>query len=533
MDQQLQELKDTILSKFSDSEVAGLKRLKKQLVRQYLNLGKNVTKENIVLDAAPEEIAQTLEGKNLLVMCGGGKDSEVVLAGARALQLMMLEEYGTTFNLRVGIGRQPGMIDVYDNLEHAFDALKLKGDPSVDLFYIDGKQTQPYDKNTPIPEDVTTIHRDNALVNGHIFSGAGRRTFCDDCNKSLAGWIASGISYKDGADLFMTGDSTTELNAQIRSAVPEMAKGLEVELPQASVGKTQTQHAFELLDTVGRAHSELVHGSEEEAAARSINFEGIPDKTRFVSFFSALGYESKDRLDFLTNFLGFSFDSLMFSFTESDCGNPALMCHLYGLVAEHAHGSQGATYNDGVRMYVDYAIGKMEEKGFPAQLIDKMRERYSNDENIQQMREKVEEYASRAYHFEPEHLVAMVYAPFTEHGKNLNRYLNYLVKSEKPDGHTLLAAEGKVRDLLSSDAPPTEEQGKLAERLSDLTGLNLKQMRHLSNAGLALNNFDRLHRSNDVTEKLRETMDLDSLYIGKGQLTADGKPLVQLTIRGR
>lgn len=523
-------LKDEILSHFSDEEKAGLERLKKQIIRNYVNLGKPITKNSVNLEPTREEITQSLQDKNLLVMCGGGKDSEVVLAGARALQLMIKHDYGVTFDLKVAIGRQPGMIDVYDNLENAFNALKLKNDPKVELFFIDGKDVTQYNKNTKIPKHVEELHRTNALINGHIFSGAGRRTFCDDCNKNLSSWIATAIAHTN-ADLYMTGDSRKELNAQIRTAVPKMAKELGVKLPNGDK-KTPTQQAFALLDTVGREHSKLVHGNEEAVEARSIDYKNIPNKTRFLPFFSEVGYESKGRMDLLTKFLGFNFDSLMFSFTESDCGNPALMCHLYGLIAEHAYGSKGSTYKDGVNMYVEHATAIMEKKGIAPSLIEKIKERYKDDDHINEMRGKAEEFARRAYKLEPEHMVAMIYSPFTEHGTNLKRYLNYLAKSEKPDGNLLVASENKIRDMMSSNDSLTSEQTTLAKKLENLTGLNVEQMRHLSGMELAINNFDIKQKANGSTGKLRDAMELDQLYSAKMPLKA-GNQLIQIEVHGR
>lgn len=527
-------LKDEILSHFSDEEKVGLERLKKQIIRNYVNLGKPITKSSVNLEPTQEEIVQSLKDKNLLVMCGGGKDSEVVLTGARALQLIIKKEYGTTFNLRVGIGRQPGMIDVYDNLEKAFNALKLKNSPpQTELFFIDGKKITPYDKNIPIPEHVTELHRNNVLINGHIFSGAGRRTFCDDCNKNLSSWITTAISYKNGADLYMTGDSRKELNAQIKTAVPEMAKKLGVKLPNGKRDKNPTQQAFALLDVVGREHSRLVHGNEKDVEARSIDYKNIPDKTRFVPFFSEVGYESKGRMDLLTKFLGFNFDSLMFSFTESDCGNPALMCHLYGLIAEHAHGAKGSTYKDGVNMYVEHATAIMEKKGIAPSLIEKMKERYKDDKNIKGMREKTEDFAERAYGFKPEHLTAMVYAPFTENGTNLKRYLNYLARSEQPDGNLLAASESKIRDMISSNGDLTSEQKSLAQKLENLTGLTAEQMRHLAGMELAINNFDIKKKAKGSTGTLRDAMELDQSYSAKMPLKAGNNQLIQIEVHGR
>ena len=314
-------------------------------------------------------------------------------------------------------------------------------------------------------------------------------------------------------------------------------KKLGIKLPEKTEGLTPVMHDFKVLQEVGHHHSLQVHGSEAEAAKRAIKYEGIQDKTIFMSYFNKrLPHKSADRMHLLADFLGFDFNTIMFSFTESDCGNPSLMCHLYGLIAEQAYGKQGMTYADGVRLYANnHAIPIMKEKGFPDKLVEIMRRRYLTDSALEETRRGVEEFAAYTYGLTPENMVAMVYAPFTQtnHGANpyrdnLRRYLNYLVETGKPDGHSLQAAEGKICDILATYDELTPEQAPLAARLQELTGLNLNQMRFLSRVGLAVNNFDVKHRSDSATEKLSATMELDS-YVRSHDDEIGGKKIARVT----
>ena len=86
--------------------------------------------------------------------------------------------------------------------------------------------------------------------------------------------------------------------------------------------------------------------------------------------------------------------------------------------------------------------------------------------------------------------------------------------------------------MLSSDFEPTKQQQEILQHLQKLSGLNLKQMRRLYKSGMALNNFNVLHRSDGDTEKLKKTMDMDSLYIGNAILKTAGEE-VRIVVRGR
>jgi hypothetical protein len=507
----------SITENLTEEEKLGLPALKKQLLNGYLNLGKEVhvgNRRNLKftetsrddLRASREEIIAAIEGKNCTVMFGAGKDSSFVLTIARVLQLELLEEYGTTFELRVGMGRHPGMIDcmqtideqgksIDGNIEKVLKALDLHDDQSVKMFFIDNQRTTPYsnDLNNPdstIPTDVTEQNRNDVLINGHMWGGAGRRTFCDDCNKNLSRWIATALAYEGGADLYMTGDSRKELNAQIGTDVPKIMDALGVNDNDHTHNLSPTQEAFRKLDKVGTAHTKLAHGdTTEDITLRHIPYENVPERTRLVTVFDQIEYDSNKRMAFFHDFLKFDFDSLMFSFTETDCGNPALMCHNIGLIAE----AIGGTYADGIRAYVDYGISKMEEKGFADELIEKMRVRYEDDAAINHMRAKVEDYARRAYHLEPQHLEAMAYAPFTERGKNLDAWLEHVGDEE------LRAYKDDIRTMISQEKGRSSQlPDEVTQKLEEQTGLTLDQMRHLYKAPLMMDNLNQ-HRGENVT----------------------------------
>lgn len=527
------ELLQDLKKAFSAEEWNFILQKKEELVRRYtIDHKRGLSVE----DRENVDITEAIQGKNLTVMYGGGKDSGVMLGAARTMQLMIAEEHGVILQLRVGIGEHAGMIGgVYQNINNALDVLKLNNDPDVDIVWINRDKT--HTKQNLSSENAGTvgnISRQNILGSGHLFSGAGRRTFCDSCNIGLGQWITTMLNYNGGADIFMTGDNTIETSAQIDGAVNDIAKDLGVEL-LAQQNMSPTQKRLKNLELVGKKHSQIIHGDEAEVLA--FNYPDIPKKAQFMGFFGdeGIGNSIGKRIEFLRDYLKMDYSTLAFSFTESDCGNPALMCHIYGLIAEHAYKNQGVTYGDGIRMFLDYIMPKVEEKKFPPEFVDELKKRYQNDDAITETRAAVEDYAKKAYDLGSQQVIAMVYAPFTQSGVNMKKYLDYLRTIDNPDAavQTVINSENQISTILKSDLELNPKQAEIVSALNELTGLSLEQMRKLYKRELYINNFDPKHRLEPDAEKILNTLDKDWLYIGKGTLKHAGQEITEITIRAR
>jgi hypothetical protein len=171
-------------------------------------------------------------------------------------------------------------------------------------------------------------------------------------------------------------------------------------------------------------------------------------------------------MEMLTGFLGFRFDDVAFSFTESDCGNPALMAHLRGLKTEHVH---RRTYADGLMEYVEFADGLMRAKDIPAELIAQIRARYDSPDATSRMRDAAAQYAIETFGLTEDHLVCLVYSPFAEKAVGL---ASFLVR-EHPE---LADRVSDARALLADD---TREDPALAAELERISGLDLPRLRVL------------------------------------------------------
>jgi hypothetical protein len=406
-----------------------------------------------------------LDRNLVLVAFGGGKDSAYTLAFVRAMQLILFRVCGITFRLRVATNRHAGMPHaVLENVNRAYEALRLTADPHCELLLIDGNEVTPFDVDMPQRDHVVRRNRLDILMTGHRTFADGRPTFCNACNLSVLNSFGLAASYGDGADLIITGDSQQE-QREYALWVGRLARRLA---PSAKATRGNGLGRFlSQVDGIAQSYFTDIHGPDaaDAIAERRVTAD-VPDRLRFFSIYSDTDYTAGTHMEMLTGFLGFEFDDLAFSFTESDCGNPALMAHLRGLKCERVY---QRSYAEGMEEYIEFALDLMRKKDFPAELIELMRARYEGPEAVVRMRRAANDYALETYGLAEEQLVCMAYSPFAEKGAGLQEFLGreHPALAERADDiHALLADE-------SHDAP------QLAGDLERISGLVLPQLRVL------------------------------------------------------
>jgi hypothetical protein len=411
-----------------------------------------------------------LDRNLVLVAYGGGKDSSYTLAFVRAMQLILFRIHGTTFRLRVATNRHAGMPRaVLENIDREYTALRLAADPDCELLLIDGNEVTPFDVNAPQRDHVVRRNRLDILMTGHRTFADGRPTFCNACNLSVLNSFGLAASYGDGADLIITGDSQQE-QRQYALWVGRLARRLAA--PARGPRGTGIGRFLSQVDRIAQSYFADIHGQDAAGAiAERRVTTGVPDQLRFFSIYSDTGYTADDHMELLTGFLGFEFDELAFSFTESDCGNPALMAHLRALKCERVY---QRSYADGLAEYVEFALGLMRKKDIPAGLIEQMRARYEGPGAVARMRRAASDYAAQTFGLAEDQLVCMVYSPFAGAGAGLADFLareHPALAGRSGDIHALLAAP-------PGDAPPGDGL-KLAAELERISGLELPQLRVL------------------------------------------------------
>ncbi|UFJ39983.1 hypothetical protein LOK74_18360 [Brevibacillus humidisoli] len=427
-----------------------------------------------------------LMNNGVFVAYGGGKDSSYMVAFVRLIQLLLFEQYSCTFKVQVATNRHAGMPQaVMDNIDSVYKALRLYEDPDVETLVIDGQRITAFDRMLPLPEQIRETNRNDMLMTGHRCQGDARPTFCNACNLSMVNSFGVALSYGKGPDIIVTGDSPQEQRAYARW-IKRLVSTFHLPKHAGKDFKTFLRS----VDDISQHYFADIHGdNEEQLQMHRVAYEGIQKEPLFFSIYEDTPYRAGDHWDLLVQFLGFQFDELAFSFTESDCANPALMAHLRGLKVEQVY---GRTYKEGIEEYVAFALQLMRQKDIPEHLIEIAKDRYRDDEAIQEMRAKISRYTEDVYGLTEEHLVCMVFSPFAERAKNLEQYL----QARRPD---LLGRIPAIHALLSAEgAEVADAQRDLHHLLTALSGFTLPQLQRLYQADLVPSTLqvqDRLEKS--------------------------------------
>ena len=412
----------------------------------------------------------------VFVAYGGGKDSTYVVAFVRAVQLELARQVGRTFVMRVANMRHAGVpFAVMENIDRVYRALELLDDERAELLTVDHSEIRPFRRDLPLPERVRQMNRLDILMNGHRAAGDGRPTFCNSCNLAVADFYGRAAWWGGGVDAIVTGDSRREqmlYSAWIFRLAA--ACGLDVD----ACRRMGFHGVLQALRGIGDAYFRELFGSDSvaELAERAVSTGDRSVQPEFLSIYDLVSYRVNDHWDLIVDFLGFRFDDLAFSFSESDCANPMLMAHLRALRAEYV---ADRSYAEGLREYLTLAEYLMRRKEMPENLIRLALERYDSPEKVAERRGMADEYARDAFGLSEEALVAMVFSPFTDEGARLDAFL----KRCHPD---MVAEAAEVRATLSGDT----DDPRIAGWLESVSGLPLARLRTLYRSPLASGGFE-------------------------------------------
>lgn len=402
-----------------------------------------------------------IEDVNVLVSYGGGKDSTWVTVFVRLVQLLCLNEYGKTFNIRLVTTVHPGMPQpVLDNINSVYDRLEIYSDEKVHVDIFCYGDIVPFDHFFKTSKRVMKLFRDDILLAGHRSQGDPRATFCYSCNLYMLNAMVSELNYT--VHFVVTGDSRNELR-DFREWLHNIFK----ESLEPSCKVDSFTHLAEGITQFSRLFFSNLHPNDEAP----LHLRAVPRvekesfETSWITIFDFTQYRCGSHLDFLTEFLGFKFSEDSFNFTESDCVYPLLMGHLRGLSAE----IEGRGYNQGIREYLELVHSLMVDKEFPQNLIALSLNRYKTDEDIERMRKKAQRYTGELLRISEQQLKCMVYSPIAGRGRNLWRYL----EEAAPE---LLPKIELIHDFLNGN--DNVEKG-IKCFLINRTGLTIQQLRYL------------------------------------------------------
>jgi len=339
----------------------------------------------------------------------------------RAAQLSIAGRAPATFNLRVANMRHAGMTSaVMANIHRCYSALFLHDDPRVELLVVDHQYVQAFEPDLPFSSAGREQNRSDMLLGGHLTAGDARTTFCNSCYLGMAEFLGRAACWGDGVDAVLSGDSLKE-QKQYATWIMRLARheGQAVE----NWHKLGFMTALNTIDSVGRAYYRELYGEEPQPAGFMLRPLGYPNKPvapAFLTVADLIGFRLEERWGLLTDFLGFRFDDLAFSFSESDCANPLLMAHMRGLKAQFV---QGRAYADGIAEYLELAAGMMRRKRMPRRLIEQALAAYDHPDKIEERRALASGYAQEAFGLSEAQLVCLLFAPFVDAGAQLETFL--------------------------------------------------------------------------------------------------------------
>lgn len=400
----------------------------------------------------------------VLVPFSGGKDSAYTVALLRAAQLSIAGRSPATFHLRIANMRHSGMTPaVMDNIQRTYSALFLHDDPRVELLEIDHQTVRIFEPGLPLSHASREQNRSDMLVSGHVSAGDGRTTFCNSCYLGIAEFFERATTWGSGVDAVVSGDSRKE-QKQYVTWVMRLAPRTAYRF--TDWGNQNFNGMLSIIGNISQAYHRELYGAEEAAQLPSSMSEaskaGAPG---FIAISDLIASNAEEHWKLLTDFLGFRFDDLAFSFSESDCANPLLMAHMRGLKVQHV---QGRSYAEGIAEYLQLAKTLMRRKNMPQRLVDQAMAAYASEEGITARRELAASFAHEAFGVSEAQLVCMLFSPFVNEGRELEMFLRRLHPG-------MLVALPDLHKALQGSAAPDQ----VLQWLGDISGLTLEGLQSL------------------------------------------------------
>ncbi|OCR22236.1 hypothetical protein AFK24_24265 [Pseudomonas syringae] len=402
----------------------------------------------------------------VMVAFSGGKDSAYTVAFLRAAQLSIAGRSPGTFNLRIATMRHAGMTPaVMGNIQRTYSGLFLHDDPRVELLVVDNQYVQIFEPELPFSQAGREQNRSDMLLSGHLSAGDGRTTFCNSCYLGIAEFFGRAAAWGTGVDALVSGDSRKEQKqyiAWIMRLVPRNAQRF------SDWGNQNFNGVLRTIDSIGQAYYQELYGDGSEMAGRVVRPLGFPNKSvvpSYITISDLMHSNVEEHWNLLTEFLGFRFDDLAFSFSESDCANPLLMAHMRGLKAQYV---QGRAYADGIAEYLELAKAMMRRKQMPQRLIDQALGAYVGETRLQARRELAAAFALEGFGLNEAQLVCLLFSPFVDEGRELEIFLR------RCHPGMLVALPDLHKALAGMTAPE-----QVTQWLIDISGLSIKGLQNL------------------------------------------------------
>ena len=354
----------------------------------------------------------------VLAIQSGSRDSCYTLALLRAAQLSIAGRAPATFQLRVASLRlNDASPTALENIHRSCSALFLYDDPRVEVLMVDNREVLPFNHLTPISEGGRESNRLNLLIVGHCRAWNGPLELWDD------GYLATGEFYGQiarwdrGVDALISSDSPRQQKQFLDGLKRAAAKA---GLKTSDHHETGYEALFALLDELGSDCYRVFYADHGQVAWRPAERFEACRRATYIDIHDLLVSNLEERWPLLTEFLGFQPDELSAQISDNEFVSPSITAHVRGL---HACFVQNRNYESGVAQYLQRALVMMRRKHLPERLCEQAIEVFGNPATLVELRARAAAEAQKNLGLSEAQLVCLLFAPFTEKGAGLERFL--------------------------------------------------------------------------------------------------------------
>ncbi|TKJ75151.1 hypothetical protein PspCFBP13508_03640 [Pseudomonas sp. CFBP13508] len=354
----------------------------------------------------------------VLVHQSGLRDSCYTLALLRAAQLTIAGRAPATFQLRVASLRWNGDSPVaLQNLHRSYSALFLYDDPRVEVLMVDNREVLPFDHRTPVSDEGREASRVNLLLVGHCRTWLETPELWDEAYLATAEYYSQIARWNNGVDAMISTEN--------KGSQQQFLEGLNRAMQRVAIAGPGNVNAgfealFPLLDGLGdNFYGELLPEGDRIAWCPEGEFEACR-RTSFIDINDMMVGKIEDRWLLLGEFLGYEPDDLALYQGEAIFADPLISAHVRGLYARFI---EGRAYEAGIDDYVRHTLADMRRKQVAEPVCEHLLSSYDNAGGPEQLRTLAEDYLSNGFGLNETQLACLLFAPFIDSGKGLERFL--------------------------------------------------------------------------------------------------------------
>lgn len=432
----------------------------------------------------PERIALQLLIQRLLVAAGGlerigsyrvmlihegGKECAYTLAFLRAAQLSIAGRTPETFVLRIAVLRQPRVTAaVMERIQTQCNELFIYDDPRVELLLVDETQIRRLDKHIPVAFErlPSSINRTQILMSGHLTQGDVRATFFYPDLLSRAKLYRRACEWGDNVDAL--------IDRRPPKYLEQYSEWMRrVATKQGHTLNSLYEQGFEsAVKLCSKLDDDLKQSLALPAPLSRLDISSTQTEINIINVSDCIASEE----DMLHSQV-LMFVEGVWNINAVDVAEPQAAVVL---VAAHVQGvrgvcQQGVEYHVGVHDFLRRtSIEYQTNERFKGQLIKYLSRKFNTPKRIEKLRQCISHYLLELHSVTDEHLVCVLYSPFVDQARGLERFLQQCYPEK-------LSTYVELRQILMSDNLLSEPYSTWLESVS---GLALPSLRALFNMTL-------------------------------------------------